>query len=205
MQQQVFVNTQAIQKIRALCMMLRVPLLAVLITAGLSASPIIQYQVTSLGTNGSGQALYQYHYFLSGIDLLTNQEIDIQFDPSVFGQLSNGVAGPGFDLLLFQPNQPAGEHGDYSALATVDHPATDGTFSVNFTLSAGVTTPPASQLFFLFDDTTSPSGVIFSGTTTLFTTTPSGVPEPWSVALCGSGLMAVCVSRFLWRRRAHAA
>jgi hypothetical protein len=85
----------------------------------------------------AGQQLYRFTYTLSGFDLRdTNSivdELDIEFNPALFGSLSNGLAGPGFDLLLFQPNNPPGAMGDYSALASVDHPALTGVFSVDVT------------------------------------------------------------------------
>ena len=97
-------------------------LLAGSAATSLPASPIIQYQATvldnGLGTNGPGQELVQFTYSLSGFNLVDaatptphDYELDIQFDPTVYLQLLNGVAGPGFDLLLFQPNNPPGTPG----------------------------------------------------------------------------------------------
>jgi hypothetical protein len=156
--------------------------------AGLSAAPIIQYQTTSLGVDSTGSSVFQFNFLLSGIDLLTNQEFDVEFDPTVFTQLANGVAGPGFDLLLFQPNQPIGVEGDYSALAIIDHPPITGTFSVDATLAAGITTPPTSQIFVIWDDNVTPSALVFQGTATEVV---SGVPEPRSFMLCIGGVLAI--------------
>jgi hypothetical protein len=178
---------------------LSVLLFAGLIAVNLSAAPVIQFQVSDLGVNGSGQELFRYNYLLSGIDLLTNQEIDIRFSPSVFGQLSNGVAGPGFDLALFQPNQPVGTTGDYSALALVNHPPITGTFSVNVALLAGASVP-ASQPFFIFDDNVFPSTTLFSGSTTPVAVVGTPAPEPGGFWLSGLVLL-IASGGYVARRR----
>src|ERR1035437_5157974 len=84
-----------------------VTMLAGLMAGNLRADPIIQYQVTDLGGTS-----YRYDYALSGFNLLANDEIVIEFDPALYGTLSNGVAPAGFDLMLFQRNQPPGASGE---------------------------------------------------------------------------------------------
>jgi hypothetical protein len=174
-------------------------LLLGIVAASVQASPLIQSQVSTVGTTGTGATLFRYNYMISGFALFQNEEIDIRFDRAVFGQLSNGVAGPGFDLLLFQPNQPIGAFGDYSALAGPNASLT-GTFSVDFTLAPNVTLKPNDprlvQELFLFDDNPGPPthpGVPFEGLTSVapFSSAPdSSAPEPWSVSLCGAALVA---------------
>ncbi len=143
----------------------KILLLSALLAVSLSASPILQYQVTTNGTTGT------YHYFLSGFDFLANQELDIQFGQlgsnNLFGQLSNGKAPAAFDLMLFQPNNPPQAPGDYSALALVDHPSLTGTFSVDFTLTG--TGVPAAQFFTIsqFDSNGMFVSQLASGTTQL--------------------------------------
>ena len=51
----------------------RTVLLSALLAVGLSASPIVQYQVTTNGNTGT------YQYFVSGFDFLVNRALDIQF------------------------------------------------------------------------------------------------------------------------------
>ena len=171
-------------------------LLSALLAGSLSASPILQYSVTTNGTTGT------YHYFVSGFDFLTNQELDIQFGQlgsgNLFGQLSNGKAPAGFDLMLFQPNNPPQAPGDYSALALVDHPSLSGTFSVDFTLTGmGV---PASQFFTIsqFDNSGMFVSLLASGSTQL---EGSGAPEPASFLPCG---VALVIAGIFWARRALA-
>jgi hypothetical protein len=171
----------------------RILLLSALLAVSLSGSPIVQYQVTTNGTTGT------YQYFVSGFDFLANEELDIQFGQpgsnNVFGQLSNGKAPAGFNLLLFQPNNPPQAPGDYSALAVVGHPSLAGTFSVDFTLTG--TGVPGSQSFSIsqFDSNGNFVSLAASGTTQLL---GSGVPEPASFLPCGVALIIVGI--FLARR-----
>src|SRR5271169_4125843 len=72
----------------------KILLLSALLAVSLSASPILQYQVTTNGTTGT------YQYFLSGFDFLANQELDIQF-----GQLGSGNLN--VELLVCQKIEPA--------------------------------------------------------------------------------------------------
>ena len=170
---------------RVICRQLpRVLLLSALLAFSLSAGPIVQYQVTTNGTVGT------YHYFVGGFDFLVNEALDIQFGQlgsnNLFGQLSNGVAPAGFDLKLFQPNNPPQAPGDYSALAMVDHPSLTGTFSVDFTLTG--TGMPGSQVFSIsqFDSNGKFVNLVASGSTQLV---GSGVPEPAGFLPCGVALI----------------
>jgi hypothetical protein len=174
----------------------RILLLSALLAGGLSASPIIQYQIT---TNG---ATATYQYFVSGFDFLVNQELDIQFgqlgSSNIFGLLSNGKAPAGFDVMLFQPNNPPQAPGDYSALAVVDHPSLSGPFSVDVTLTG--TGVLGSQFFTIsqFDSNGMFVSVLASGSTE-----PQGsdAPEPASFWPCG---MAFVIAGVFWARRALA-
>jgi len=182
---------------RVICRQLpRILLLSALFAFSLSAAPILQYEVTTNGTTGT------YHYFLSGFDFLLNEALDIQFGElgpdNLFGQLSNGVAPAGFDLMLFQPNNPPQAPGDYSALAIMDHPSLTGTFSVDFTLTG--TGMPGSQVFSIsqFDSNGNFVGLVASGSTELV---GSGVPEPAGFLPCG---VALIIGGIFWARRALA-
>src|SRR5438270_1746320 len=147
--------------------------------AGNLGAANVSFQITNLGQN-----LYQYNYTVSGIQFQVNQELDIRFDPSLYGTLSNGIAPAGFDLLLLQPNNPPGTFGDYSAMALLSNPSLSGTFSVDVRyLGAGA---PGSQQFFI--NQLDVNGMLVSQVTTGTTASPGGsVPEPagWTLAVAG--------------------
>ena len=69
---------------------LTLPILVVAVALTLQAGPIVQYQVTTVRTTATGQTQYRYNYQFSGFTLFVNEEIDIRFDPGVFGELSMG-------------------------------------------------------------------------------------------------------------------
>lgn len=139
-----------------------------------------------------------YTYFLEGFDLKMDQEIDILFLPDQFGALLDGVAGDGFGLILFQPNNPPGTPGDYSAIALLDSPPLTGLFSVTFRfLGAGT---PGSQPYSInqYDQNGNFIGQIDSGfTVTAPDTSPT--PEPGNLAVVALLLAAGGV----WQTRRH--
>jgi hypothetical protein len=180
----------------------RMLLLSALVVCGVSADVTIDFQVTTSGATGA------YQYFVSGFTAMQpctdnpsldcSDEIDIDFNATVFSAISNGVAPAGFSLLLFQPNNPPQAPGDYSALAVVANPAS-APFSVDFALTGAGT--PGPQTFSINE---------FANTTGLFEgvaqgpelTTPlvSTVPEPASLWLVGTVMIIVGIllgSRFL--------
>jgi hypothetical protein len=165
-----------------------------------SSAGVIQYVLDPPPAPPSGVTTEaeSYEYLISGFSLKANQELDIQFDPTLFASIFNGVAGPGFDLLLLQPNNPPGTPGDYSALALVDSPSWTGTFSVDFRPSgAGV---PGRQEFFInqFDPNGNFLGVIDSGFTTPVPVQTS-VPEPGNLSILWVVLSAAGVGRAVRR------
>lgn len=166
--------------------------LGVFLGAELQAGTI-QYQVSDLGGNA-----HRYTYSISGFSLQANQEVDIRFDAALYGVLSNGVAGAGFDLLLVQPNIPPGTPGDYSALALVNNPSLTGPFSVDFTyLGQGL---PGAQPYFI--NQYDAAGNLVSTSVSSMTTSVGGapVPEPATCVLAGLGLLAGGAFRTMRRR-----
>jgi hypothetical protein len=171
------------------------PVVAILAVNLQAAS--ITFQVSNLG--GSS---YRYNYLLNGFVLGANQELDLQFDPTLYSNLTNGV-GTGFDLTLLQPNNPGGLPGDYQLFTPVANPSLAGPFSVDFNyLGLGT---PGNQTFLLnqFDA----SGVNLVSSTPGGNTSLSGgssvVPEPatWPI------LALAALTGFLWhagRRRQSA-
>jgi len=168
------------------------PVSAGLLAMNLSAATI-QFGVSNLGSN-----LYQYDYMISGITFQANEELDIQFDPALYGVLSNGVAGSGFSLMLLQPNNPPGTTGVYSAYSLVNNPSLSGQFSVDFTyLGPG---QPGSQAFLInqYNQNGTLVSTVASGETVSLGQT--SVPEPVSFSLVGVGLLIGWVFRAAKRR-----
>ena len=162
---------------RVLCMLSLVTALS----AGSLAAANVSFQITSLGSNN-----YRYDYSVSGIQFQVNQELDIRFDPSLYGTLSNGSALPGFDLLLLQPNNPPGVFGDYSAMALLNNPSLSGTFRVNVHfLGNGL---PGSQPFFI--NQLDANGTLLAQITSGNSTQVGGaVPEPAGWTLAGAAFL----------------
>src|SRR5215212_2554454 len=98
----------------------------------------VGFTVSSLGGNN-----YRYVYDFTSLNLQANQEVDIRFSPTLYSTLTNGLAGSGFSLAVFQPNYPPCASGDYSALALINNPPLTGPFRVDFTFLG--TGTPGSQ------------------------------------------------------------
>jgi hypothetical protein len=170
-------------------------LLLAAVSTGRLAAANVAFDITSLGTNH-----YRYSYVVSGIQFQVNQELDIRFDPALYGTLSNGVAPAGFDLLLLQPNNPPGVSGDYSALSLVNNPSLSGTFSVEVVFLGNGT--PGAQPFFInqLDANGSLLSVVTSGNSS--SAAGGSVPEPAGWTLAGAGFLLGGLWRAVRRRRA---
>ena len=168
-----------------------------LITASLGAA-VLTYQVTPTGNSGVGTTEFHYSYFLSATTLAKNQNLDIRFDPKLFTTLSNGTAGSGFDVLLFQPNNPTQSTGDFSALALVVQPSLALPFGVDVLYSG--TGTPGAQSFFIdqFAENGAFQGVITEGRTNSLS--GNTVPEPASSLLCCFGILAGSIRLAIHRK-----
>jgi hypothetical protein len=159
----------------------------------------VSYEATSLGLD-----LFQIDYIVSGIQFQMNQELDIRFDPALFETLSNGSAGPGFDVLLLQPGNPPGAFGDYSAMALVNSPSLSSVFRVNVRYHGGGS--PGAQPFAInqFDANGRFVSVVGSGNTQ--SQSPSSfAPEPRSLFFTFAGLLFCFVLGHAVRRQANGA
>lgn len=158
--------------------------LFILSAATLPATTLnIQYEVSSINAPSN---LFQYNYFLSGDALPADHYFDILFPVSSYTSISNGVA-TGWDLLLFQVNDPTGAAGRYSALSLPSN--FTGPFSIQFFWSGGGS-GPGSQGFELYDAS---SVRQLTGTTTLRESNPppNGIPEPSTIVILASGLVVL--------------
>jgi len=170
--------------------------------------PIIQYQATDLIDTEAGKDLWEYRYFISyaGADtFLTNQGFTIEFALDFYSGLQNP---PPFvidwDLIVFQPDpildpeNPA--PGGYDAVALQDNPSLTG-FSVTFLWLGGAGTAPGSQPFTVnrlgapiqdeFGEWVQPFEQISEGETVVWN--PNVIPEPGTILLLASGLIAAAM------------
>lgn len=146
----------------------------------------ITFTVTDLGPSPPGQ-LVRIDYTITGLSLQTDQELDIRFEPTVFASLSNVVAGPGIDAVIFQPNNPPGAFGDLSLLAAVNNPSLAG-ISVRAVRTGPV---PVTQPFTV-NQFTAEGGFVRTLESGLATLKAPGdgivVPEPSSLLLVALGV-----------------
>src|SRR3954447_4399391 len=117
---------------RAASRMLLLPVLVLLFAGNILSAGTIEYQAGSVGSDQ-----YHYSFLLDSIQLNTNQQLEIRFDPSIYLSLNNGIAGSDISLTLLQPNNPPGTFGDYAARALVDNASLAGPFSVDVQLLSG--------------------------------------------------------------------
>ena len=156
------------------------PLWAALISTNVSAS-VAEYWATDLNTN-----LYDYAYFLSGMTLQVHQQLDVRFDPTLYGTLSNPQVPVGFITLLLQPNNPPGTFGDFAVTPLTDNLSLVGPFSVDV-VSLG-NDPGGSQPYFInqFDA----NGNFLYTANAGFTVYMGETPEPAVFPLVGIALLA---------------
>lgn len=172
-----------------------------LVCSGLAqAAPILMSREAVLldFAPGGGQ-IYRYSYTLSGATLLRNQEIDIRFEPANYRSLANAVAGPGFDVLLLQPDNPPGSPGDLSILALIDNPSLLSPFRVDAIYIGQGTPGPQPFSINQLDEDGRITSVIASG----FAQAP--VPEPAGWMLGWLGLASLVFGKALRRLRRRAA
>jgi hypothetical protein len=153
----------------------------------------ITFEVTDLGLDSSGDPLFRYTYVLSGLPLTQFTEVDLRFDPDLYGTLSNPVAPADYDVLVLQPNNPPGVPGDYKPLSLVPNPTQAGLFSVDFTFFGPG--PPGSQPFFI--NQYDPNFMLINSVGPSFTTpaNPAVVPEPGTLLLVGAALLIAGLAR----------
>lgn len=185
--------------------------LSALLMAGFSHAGTILYEVATVGQlpvqGGSTVPLFRYTYQASGMTFLANQELDIVFSAQLYGEISDGVADPGFDLLLLQPNNPPGAPGHFSALALTNIGVGQGTWSVDFTFTGPG--QPGSQQFYInkYDaiNQYDANGTFITTLDSGFTQNLADVPEPGTFMLLGLVLIGCGVGWAVRRRNAATA
>jgi hypothetical protein len=182
--------------VRRLCRFVRPRLLPSIFLLMLPLLPLqagsIQYHLTGLGGN-----TYRYDYVFSGFALQAFQEVEFLFSPTLYGDLSNPVAGSGFSRALAQPGNPSGAWGFYSILALVENPSLAATFSVDFTyLGSG---DPGTQLYAI--NQFNPDRVFQYAIDSGATATTAATPEPSGWLLTAGGLAAGLLPAIRRRRR----
>jgi hypothetical protein len=163
---------------------LRTLLLAIPLCCGIAQAVTVKYHAQELGGD-----MFRLNYSISGTTFARNQEFELQFQPDVYRQLANPAGPVGFDILLFQPDNPLGAAGRFSALALFDNPALTGGFSLD--VRVAVNRWPASHKFSINE--LDERGVILRTITegdALF-----GSPEPSTLFLTGAALALACACR----------
>ena len=154
---------------------------------------VVEYSVTPLSPH-----YYRYDYLLNGLSLLANQELDIRFDPTLFGSLSNAIAGSGFYLVpCCQPNNPLGAFGDYAIVALTGLSSPSGPFSVEVFVPTSAY--PGPQPFFV--NQLDAGGNLLFNVTAGYTVVdpPVGTPEPANARIVAAGLLVGLA--WCWARR----
>lgn len=159
---------------------------ALLLLSSFSAfAGTVDVTVSSLGGTE-----YLFSYDLQGFTFQANQELDFEFDSSLFDRpvthdpLSNAMVGSDFTANVIQP-VPSGPPGLFEITPLVGNPSLAGTFSIDANY-IGSGTPSGIQPFTVYEfDENWNASVIERGTTVAAT------PEPGNVSLVLVGLIAV--------------
>jgi hypothetical protein len=139
--------------------------------------------------------IFRVQYHVTGIELLKDQELAVEFSPVFFRSVFNPVAPAGLDILLFQPNNPFGTVGRLSLLALFDFPSIQDGFRVDVRavgdLSQMGNDPdsPDNQTFAV--NQLNSQGVIVS--TVQNGDVAAAVPEPATAHTIGSVVLVACI------------
>jgi hypothetical protein len=172
--------------------MVKLPVLLITLAFSLNliSGASIRLEITDLGTTGTGEQVRRLTYLLDDVTLLENYELDFRFDPDFFLGLQNWQAPSGFDVLVYQPNDPLGAFGDFTLLALVDNPPLTP-ISIDAILVGN--SVPSTQPFKIseFDSQGRLLRIVETGTAT-----NTSVPEPSTL-----GVGAVTLACILGMRR----
>ena len=154
------------------------------------AGPTVIYVATDLTDTVVGEDLWRYDYTISGpVDGFGS--INLLFSPSSYANLQSQTLDPNLFLVDVQPDAVASADGIVYVTPLTGLLATDmATLSVEFTWLGGPGGTPGAQPFEIVDGGGNPAG---TGTTALL---PNGaVPEPSTLVLTATALLALSVKR----------
>lgn len=159
---------------------------AALFAAATAPAATVVYERASLLPDADPK-LYRFTYTVRDFVFERDQEFDVLFPADLYADLANGTAGAGFDVQLFQPDNPPGSPGHYTALA-LEASGSDMLFSVDARYLGLL--DPVSQQFrineFEYDPTTQRlklTQVLLYGEAS--PSPGAALPEPGAFAPCG--------------------
>lgn len=152
----------------------------------LSASATtIHYTATDISDTVAGDDLWQYSYTVTDFSFPAGFGFSIFFDYALFTQIQDPAppVNIDWDVLTLQPDLFLPDDGIYDALALVDSAPPLDLFTVEFVwLGSGA---PGAQPFSVYDESFAD---VETGTT---------IPEPNTLTLIGTGLLAIALARKL--------
>ncbi len=166
-------------------------LMAGLLTTVNLCGTTIDFQVTPLGTDSSGDAVDRLTYTVTGLTLTPLQELDFFFSPALYLSLSDPVVDSAYSVFLAQPNNPAGASGDFGLTPISSTKSVTGPFSIDVTLKDLEGPGPEAYSVSQFDQSGNFVGIISSGIA--LPVTGVMTPEPKDLTLTGLAVVLLCL------------
>lgn len=143
----------------------------------------IDYQVTGLGVDSSGDTVDTLTYTVTGLTLTPLQELDLFFSPTVYISLADPIVGSAYSVYLEQPNNPPGASGDFGLTPISSSMSVTGPFSINVTLQDLAGPGPENYTVSQFDQNGNFVGIIATGIA--LPVTGVTTPEPKDLTFAG--------------------
>ena len=175
-------------------------LLAALIATPAVYGTTIQFNSVQVGTDASQNPIDRLTYSVTGLTLDTNEFLDIQFNPAMYGTLSNPMVSNQLTATVLEPN--AGFTGDFLLSAVSNGTVVTGPFSIDVDFLGSGTPGPQSYFVYTVDASGQVLDLIASGNTIPVNQTVA--PEPKSVGLGALALALIGVWRVARRKSCSA-